>query len=62
MKKKTYERPCISKATLEVEGSFMSASVFEPQKSGEGVTIKGHEISDEIGFSEPSEFDTNTWD
>ena len=61
MNKRVYESPYISKETLEVEGEFMCASVFEPQERAKGVTVKGHEISDEVGFSEDS-FNDNKWD
>ena len=61
MKKRTYESPLLSRTTIEVEGDFMSASVFEPKESGKGVTIEGHEISDEIGFPDESGFN-NSWD
>ena len=62
MKKRIYESPHIRRTTVEVESGFMSASIMEPEVSGRGVTIEGHEISNEYGFEDQGFEQNNEWD
>ena len=61
MNKKKYESPTITKVSVEVESGFMSASVVDPVTSGEGVSIKGHEITHDYGFEDDPGFQ-DKWD
>ena len=57
--KKKYQQPSSQELLVFLEDGFTAASVFEPEKANEGVSIEGHEVGSDFDYSIGDE---NVWD